>query len=377
MTRIALLLFGFAAAFVGDWFLAIRRCGVTEPGFLCGIAAFACAHLLWSAANWKESKVAWMTLPVVLLPVAGFFVARVHGQVPEIVWRAALAYAAVSAVSLAVAIGTRRWFYSLGIGCLVLSDVFIACTWVRAPHCGSLIGPTYIAALVLLAVSLVCGQREARFACGNGNPLPMTALGGLMSAGFFVWAMIVCPGGGYNPLTYMLSYLGRTEIRDVAYPLSHYLFCLGMVVGSGASLYFSPYFQSLAPGRIRKEVIGWGMAICVGGLLLITMVPENENMAWHLNGCYLTMIGGIPMAFALAFDRMGKIVFGWMALVAVAFETVLALDKADVLPFAPYVPTLQKTIIVSFMLWQLCYAFRIGGGRPCGRVEVAEKSEFD
>lgn len=357
--RLALMLLGLAVAFTGDWFLVVRRCGVREPGFLCGIAAFACAHLLWSAANWRESKVEWKTLPVVLLPVTGFFVARVHGQIPETVWRAALAYAAVSAVSLAVAIGTHRWFYSLGIGCLVLSDVFIACTWVRAPHWGSLIGPVYIAALVLVAASLVCGRREVRFACGKGNPLPMTALGGLMSAGFFVWAMLVCPGGGYNPLTYMLSYLGRTAIKGVAYPLSHYLFCFGMAVGSGASLYFEPYFQSLVTGRVRKEVIGWGMAVCVSGLLLITMVPENENLAWHLNGCYLTMIGGIPMAFALAVDRMGKIVFGWMALVAVAFEIVLALDKADILPFAPYVPTLQKTIIVSFMLWQLCYAFRI------------------
>ena len=101
------------------------------------------------------------------------------------------------------------------------------------------------------------------------------------------------------------------------------------------------------------------MTVFVSGLLLIAMVSENENMAWHLNGCYLTMIGGIPMAFALAFDRMGKIVFGWMALVAVAFETVLALDKVDILPFSPYVPTLQKAIIVSFMLWQLCYAIRL------------------
>ena len=368
--RAVLTLSGFAAAFTGDWFLVIRRCGVSKPGFLCGIAAFACAHLLWSAANWKESKVAWKTLPVVLLPLLGFFAARVHGQIPDVVFGAAQAYAAVSAVSLAVAIGTRRWFYSLGIGCLVLSDVFIACTWARAPHWGSLIGPVYILSLVLVAVSLVCGAREPQFTCGKGNPLPVTALGGLMSFGFFVWAMFVCPGGGYNPFTYMLSYLGRTEIKDVAYPLSHYLFCFGMAAGSGASLYFAPYFQSLVPGRIRKEVIGWGMAVCVSGLLLITTVPENENVAWHLNGCYLTMIGGIPTAFALAFDRMGKIVFGWMALVAVAFETVLALDKADILPFAPYVPTLQKTIIVSFMLWQLCYAFRIRNlAKGCFRVD--------
>ena len=239
-----------------------------------------------------------------------------------------------------------------------------------------MVGPFYIAALLLVATSCVLDRREPRFVCGKGNPLPVTAVGGALSVGFFVWAMFVCPGGGYNPFTYMLSYLGRTAINGVAYPLSHYLFCFGMAVGSGASLYFVPYFQSLVPGRVRKGVIGWGMAVCVSGLLLITMVPENENMAWHLNGCYLTMIGGIPMAFALAFDRMGKIVFGWMALVAVAFETVLAFDKADILPFAPYVPTLQKTIIVSFMLWQLCYAFRIGVD-PAGGLEVAAKSEFD
>lgn len=54
---------------------------------------------------------------------------------------------------------------------------------------------------------------------------------GFLSVAFFVWAMVVCPGGGYNPLTYMLSYLGRTEIRHVAYPLSHYLFILGMSAG--------------------------------------------------------------------------------------------------------------------------------------------------
>ena len=357
--RIFLGLLGFASAFVGDWFLMIRQNTPRDVGFLCGISAFACAHLLWSLANWKESKIEWKTLPVVLFPLCGFFLTRVRGSIPDNVLLAVSAYAVVSAISLAVAVGTRRWFYAFGIGCLVLSDVFIACQWVRAPLWGSLVGPFYIAALLLVATSSVLDRREPRFVCGKGNPLPVTAVGGALSAGFFVWAILVCPGGHYNPLFYMLSYLGRTTIRDVAYPLSHYLFCFGMVAGSAASLYFAPFFRSLAPGRVRKEVIGWGMAVCVSGLLLITMVPENENLAWHLNGCYLTMIGGIPMAFALAFDRMGKIVFGWMALVAVAFETVLALDKADILPFAPYVPTLQKTIIVSFMLWQLCYAFRM------------------
>lgn len=351
--------FGFAAAFTGDWFLIVRQSDVKDDGFLYGIVAFACAHLIWSAANWKESKVEWKTLPVVLLPLLGFFTARVYGRIPDAILGAASAYAVVSACSLAIAIGTRRWFYSLGIGCLVLSDVFIACTWVRAPRLGALITPTYIMALVLVAISLIRGTRERRFACGKGNPLPVTATGGSLAVGFFVWAMAVCPGGGYNPLTYMLSYLGRTAIRSVAYPLSHYLFCLGMAAGSAASLYFAPYFRSLAPGRVRREIIGWGMAVCVAGLLLIAFVPENVNMAWHLNGCYLTMIGGVPMAFALAFDCMGKAVCVWMALVAMVFETVLVLDQRDILPFSPYVPSAQKLMIVSFMLWQFLYAVRL------------------
>ena len=354
------MLSGFAAAFTGDWFLVIRQSGVRTTGFLCGVAAFACAHAIWSAANWRESKVEWKALPVVLLPLCGFFLARVRGHIPDGVLLAVSAYAIVSTISLAVAVGTRRWLYAFGVGCLVLSDVFIACTWVRAPHWGASIGPFYVAALLLIAASCALGRREPRFTCGRGNPLPVTAIGGTLSAGFFVWAMAVVPGGHYNPLRYMLSYLGRTVIRGVAYPLSHYLFCFGLAAGAAASLCFAPYFRALAQGRIRKEVIGWGMSVCVGGLLMILMVPENENMAWHLNGCYLTMVGGIPMAFALAFDRPGKIVFAWMAFLAVAFEAVLALHGAHVLPFAPYVPTLQKAIIVSFMLWQLCYAVRIG-----------------
>ena len=356
--RIVLMLLGFSAAFTGDWFLVIRRCGVREPGFLCGIAAFACAHLLWSAANWRESKVEWKTLPVVLLPLLGFFVARVHGRIPDVVFVAASVYAVISACSLAVAIGTRRWFYSLGIGCLVLSDVFIACTWVRAPHWGSLIGPTYVAALILVAGSLVCGRREARFVCGKGNPLPVTALGGLLSAGFFVWAMLVCPGGGYNPLTYMLSYLGRTTIRDVAYPLSHYLFCCGMAAGAAATLYFQPYFRSFAKGRLRQSLVGWGMAVCSSGLFLIMMVPENVNMTWHNMGCYLASGGGTAVALSLLTDRMGWICGAWMLMTVCVFEVFFVLDQRDVLPFSPYVPSAQKLIIVSFMLWQLAYAIR-------------------
>lgn len=359
MRSIILMILGFAAAFLGDWFLAIRGCGVRTPGFLCGVTAFACAHLIWSAANWREAKVEWKALPVVLVPVFGFFLTRVRGNIPGGVLIAVSAYAVVSAVSLAVAIGTRRWFYALGIGCLVLSDVFIATRWAHAPHWGSFVGPVYVLSLVLVAVSLVCGAREPRFTCGKGNPLPVTLIGGVLSAGFFVWAMAVCPGGHYNPLFRMLSYLGRTSIGDVAYPLSHYLFCLGLACGAAASLYMAPYLRASAEGRIRKEFVGWGMAVCVSGLLLILMVPEDVNMVGHNGGCYLTMVGGIPMASALATDRFGKGFLVWMGIIATVFETFLALHAMHILPFAPYVPATQKAIIVSFVLWQLVCAVRI------------------
>ena len=118
----------------------------------------------------------------------------------------------ILSILFAVAIGTHRWFYSLGIGCLVLSDVFIATRWAHAPHWDSLVGPAYILSLVLVATSLACGAREPRFSCGKGNPLPVTLIGGVLSAGFFVWAMAACSGGHYNPLFKMLSYLLHIQL---------------------------------------------------------------------------------------------------------------------------------------------------------------------
>ena len=43
----------------------------------------------------------------------------------------------------------------------------------------------------------------------------------------FVLAMHCFPGG-YNPAMRMLSALGRTEVRLVEWPWSHYLFMAGM-----------------------------------------------------------------------------------------------------------------------------------------------------
>ena len=262
-------------------------------------------------------------------------------------------------LSLAAAVGSRRVFYALGIGCLVVSDVFIVCGWLRAPFWHNLTGPVYVLALVCMAVSLFARDREPRFRDGGGkNPLPVVLVLGALCAGLFLAAMVVCPGGNYNPLMRMLSYLGRTVIKDVYYPLSHYLFTLGMVCGAAATLYFAPYFRAEATTPRRRSVVGWGAAVCAGGLLLIACVPENVSMPGHNAGCWLAFLGGLAMLLALANTPPGRRAFFCLLPGAGLFGLATLLHALKVIPFSPAVPSMQKVVIVSFMAWQLTAAFR-------------------
>ena len=298
---------GFVAAFCGDGLLVFMRCGVRTTGFLFGVLAFSCAHILWATANRHGVRPDWRALAVVVPPVMGLLAARAAYCVPFPPLLAASAYTAVSAVSLAVAVGSRRLFYALGIGCLVLSDVFIVCGWINAPFWHKLTGPVYILALICMAVSLFARDREPRFRDGGGkNPLPVVLVLGALCAGLFLAAMLVCPGGNYNPLMRMLSYLGRTFIEGVPYPLCHYLFTLGMAMGAAATLYFAPYFRAEATTPRRRSGVGWGAAVCAGGLLLIACVPENVSMPGHNAGCWLAFLGGLAMLLALANTPPGR-----------------------------------------------------------------------
>ena len=357
--RTILMALGFAAAFCGDWLLVVMRCGVRTMGFLFGVLAFSCAHFLWMAANQHAVKIEWRALAVVLPPVMGLLSARAARCVPLAPLLAASAYTAVSAVSLAVAVGTRRLFYALGIGCLVVSDVFIVCGWINAPLWHKLTGPVYILALVCMAGSLFARDREPRFRCGGGNPLPVVLAIGTLCAGLFLAAMIVCPGGGYNPLMRMLSYLGRTYVKGVFYPLSHYLFTLGMAAGTAATLYFAPYFRAEATTPRRSSFVGWGGAVCAGGLLLIAAVPENVSMPGHNAGCWFAFLGGLAMLLALANTRPGRRALFCLLPGACLFGLAVLLHALKVVPFSPAVPSMQKVVIVSFMVWQLTAAIRI------------------
>ena len=76
----------------------------------------------------------------------------------------------------------------------------------------------------------------------------------------FVLAMHCFPGG-YNPLMRMLSALGRTEVRLVECPWSHYLFMAGM------------FFSALAvvSAACRTGLPKLGTALNVAGLLWIAL----------------------------------------------------------------------------------------------------------
>ena len=357
--RTWLMALGFAAAFCGDGLLVFMRCGVRTTGFLFGVAAFSCAHVLWMAANRHGVRPEGKALAVVMPPVLGLLAVRAVVRIPLAPLLAASAYAAVSAVSLAAAVGSRRLFYALGIGCLVVSDVFIVCGWIRAPFWHKLTGPVYVLALVCMAVSLFARDREPRFSCGGGSPLPVVLVSGSLCAGLFLSAMILCPGGGYNPLMRMLSYLGRTEIKGVFYPLSHYLFTLGMAVGAAATLYFAPYFRAAATTPRRRAIVGWGAAACAGGLLLIAGVPENVSMPGHNAGCWLAFLGGLAMMLAQANTPPGRRALFCLIPGAALFGLATLLHALKVVPFSPAVPSMQKVVIVSFMAWQVTVAIRV------------------
>ena len=351
---------GFAAAFCGDALLVFMRCGVRTTGFLFGVLAFSCAHILWAAANRHGVRPDWRALAVVVPPVMGLLAARAAYCIPFPPLLAASAYTAVSAVSLAAAVGSRRVFYALGIGCLVVSDVFIVCGWIRAPFWHKLTGPVYVLALVCMAVSLFARDREPRFRDGGGkNPLPVVLAAGTLCAGLFLAAMILCPDGDYNPLMRMLSYLGRTFIKGVSYPLCHYLFTLGMAAGAAATLYIAPYLRAEATTPRRRAVVSWGAAACAGGLLLIAGVPENVSMFGHNTGCWIAFLGGLAMLLALANTPSGRRALFCILPGAGIFALALVLHALKVVPFSPAVPSTQKVVIVSFMAWQLTAAIRI------------------
>ena len=85
----------------------------------------------------------------------------------------------------------------------------IGMRFLRAPGCGALIGPAYLAAEACLLTSFFW-RNECRFPKSRIDIWRYALVGGTAAFVCFTVAACIYPGGGYNPFVKMLSVLGRT-----------------------------------------------------------------------------------------------------------------------------------------------------------------------
>ena len=342
---------GFLCAFAGDWFLAVRGCPRGSAGFLCGVVCFTCAHLLWMAAQLREARPRLSVFLALAVPLGVFSALRLAPCLPSGTAVAVGVYSLVSAAGLATALATRRVFYLWGVGLLVLSDLFIGGRWLGVPGCGALAGPVYVAAeLCLLASFFARDERRIGFPHRSAAAVVTWGAGAALC---FLAAMAAFPGGGYRPWMRMLSALGRSTIRMVDFPLSHFLFMAGMgcaavaVAVAGASLWLREEVSW------RRRLLEAGFAANVAGLLVIALVPEDVNMLVHNMGCWLAAGGGV--AALVARDRPGPDRrWAWaLGAVSAAFGCTVALHGLKLLSFSPWVTSGQKILILAFAGWIL------------------------
>lgn len=378
--RRKLMLPGFIAALIGDVLLAVLGSPRQSVGFLGGVVSFCTAHLLWTVAQLREVSPHWKAFVVLAIPLSVFAGLRLTPFLPVATAIMVLVYAFVSAFSLATALATRRIFYIWGIGLLVVSDLFIGGRWMGVPGCGSLVGPTYLLAESCLLVSFFWSS-ERRVDWLGSNPYGLVVKGGCVSALCFLAGMSVWPGGGYNPCLRMLSALGRTRVKGVEWPLCHMFFVLGMFAAAATIARVWPHLLQREDVAWRRRMSAWGIALNVGGLLTISLVPEDVNELFHNAGCWLAALGGAFALFARdkgGMDRVWAMVVGGMALM---FGVVGALHAMKMIPFVPWMPTGQKILILAFSCWLLgitrsladCRAIRLGrclGGLVLGAIGV-------
>ncbi|MBQ7667117.1 MAG: hypothetical protein IJS46_03890 [Kiritimatiellae bacterium] len=162
------MLAGFAAAATGDWLLAIRCSPPGSGGFVAGVGCFAAAHLLWMAGQIREARPNMRAFIAAAIPLLLFAGVPLAQRLKPATAAAVVIYAAVSALGLAMAVGTRRRIYTAGIALLLFSDMMIGCRMLHVPGCGALVGPTYIAAQICLLRSCFC-RREPRFRRRHGG----------------------------------------------------------------------------------------------------------------------------------------------------------------------------------------------------------------
>ena len=353
------MLAGFAATFlIGDLFLAVRGAATTSVEFLYGVAGFSLAQVFWTIGQLREARPDIRVFLAAAVSLSLFVLVRLHPPVlPPAANAAVCAYSVLTAISFATALATRRTFYVCGIGLLLFSDLMIGGGLVRMPGCNALIGPAYIAAEVCLLMSFFWSG-EWRVAAGRIDiRWYALTLGAAGFACFFV-AMTLYPGGGYNPLMQMLSALGETRVRGVRYPLCHYWFVAGMFLSAASVAGVWAHFVRKVGGGWRRILVGWGGAVNVVGLCTIALVPFDANGTAHNVGCYLATFGGA--AILVARFRKGTDLAWTVWFVVIITVFALCIDLKAI-PFNPWVPSMQKLLIVSFAVWAGWLAWQMGG----------------
>ena len=109
-------------------------------------------------------------------------------------------------------------------------------------------------------------------------------------------------------------------------------------------------------GRWREILVGWGGALNVAGLCTIALVPENVDVSIHNVGCYLANFGGAAILVA----RLRKWAdLAWMVWFVVIITIFALCIDLKAIPFSPWVPSMQKLLIVSFAVWAGWIAWRM------------------
>ena len=359
------MLVGFAAAFlIGDMFLAVRGAAVSSMEFLYGVAGFSLAQIFWTAGQLREAKPDGRVFLAAAVPLSLFVLVRLCPPVlPPAATVAVCVYSVLTAVSFATALATRRALYICGIGLLLFSDLMIGGRLVKMPGCDVLIGPTYIAAELCLLASFV-RNGEWRVPYGRFDVWRCAFAGGVAAFACFVVAALLYPGGGYNPFLQMLSALGRTHVRSVAYPPCHYWFVAGLLLAS-ASVACVWARQVRVSGGWRRVAAGWGGAVNVAGLCVIALVPENTVVDVHNVGCHLAVIGGAAVLAARIRRGSGDVSWlVWFVALVSFFSVCLVVDA---IPFSPWVTATQKLLICSFAVWAGWVAWKL---RKRGRAPL-------
>ena len=362
---------GLAATLLGDYFLAVKNSPLHSTGFLFGVLGFALAQSCWIAFLSRHGRWSPRIAFALVFSLGILFAVRLVPAMHSVPLTVALGiYTLLSVIDVSFACGTHRlsraWRY--GICTLLFSDAMIGFGHIlHVPWLGRLVGVTYLASLVFIAVAIarcsVPPRPHARFRYLRRAPFVIFG-GGAVVTLLFLGAMWCCPGAPYNPFMNMLSFLGRTSLNGVDFPLCHYLFTFGLALSAGVVARFYPALSCFTKGVRRKAWLLWGGAFNAAGLLAIACVPENVNGPFHNVGCMAAVAGGgialLILTPACNNRRVSAAVrWGWLAWCVVLvsiFEVFLVRHSLHKLPFAPYVPTCQKLLILTFVAWMVYYA---------------------